>query len=194
MIMILNKLFSKSVLASALVLLLACCAHHAPDNPPATVGSVDLQRYQGKWYEIAHIPNRFQSNCSHGTTAEYRQAGTGRIAVLNRCIRADGSVDQAAGIARVVDPETNARLQVSFVQLLGINLFWGDYWILGLDSGYNYAFVGDPGRKYGWILSRKPEPGAVDMARIWEMVRQQGYNPDDFKLTDQHMVNPGETD
>jgi len=185
MIMIFNKLSKKTVLASALVLLLTCCALHAPDDPPATVSRVDLQRYVGKWYEIAHIPNRFQRNCSHGTTAEYRQAGTGRIAVLNRCIRADGSVDQAAGIARIVDPDSNARLQVSFVQLLGINLFWGDYWILGLDSGYNYAFVGDPGRKYGWILSRKPELGAVDMARIWGMVQQQGYNPDDFSLTDQ---------
>jgi apolipoprotein D and lipocalin family protein len=185
MINIFNKLSQKTVLAAALVLLLTCCALHAPDDPPATVSRVDLQRYLGTWYEIAHIPNRFQRHCSHGTTAEYRQAGTGRIAVLNRCIRADGSVDQAAGSARVVDPETNARLQVSFVQLLGINLFWGDYWILGLDSGYSYAFVGDPGRKYGWVLSRKPELNAVDMARVWDMVQQQGYNPDDFKLTAQ---------
>jgi apolipoprotein D and lipocalin family protein len=188
-----NKL-SKTVLASVLVLSLTCCALHAPDDPPATVSRVDLQRYLGKWYEIAHIPNRFQRSCSHGTTAEYRQTGTGHIEVLNSCIRDDGSVDQAAGIARVVDPDTNARLQVSFVQLLGINLFWGDYWILGLDSGYNYAFVGDPGRKYGWVLSRKPELGALGMARIWDMVQQQGYNPDDFSLTAQVPGRPGETD
>lgn len=189
-----NGLLKNIALIAAFVLSLACCTTPAPDNPPATVTHVDIQQYLGTWYEIAHIPNRFQRHCSHGTTAEYRQTGAGHIAVLNSCIRGDGSVDQAAGIARVVDPDTNARLQVSFVQLLGINLFWGDYWILGLDSGYNYAFVGDPGRKYGWILSRKPELDAVDMARVWDMVQQQGYKPDDFKYTAQATANPGATD
>lgn len=188
-----SGLLKNTVLVAALILSSAQCTTPAPDSLPATVNRVDIARYLGTWYEIAHIPNRFQRHCSHGTTAEYRLSGTGHIAVLNSCVRDDGTVDQAAGIARIVDPATNARLEVSFVQLLGINLFWGDYWILGLDSGYNYAFVGDPGRRYGWVLSRKPALGATDMARVWDMVRQRGYNPDDFTYTDQLVTRPGAT-
>ena len=36
-------------------------------------------------------------------------------------------------------------------------LVWADYWVLALDPDYQWALVGEPGRKYLWILSRLPE-------------------------------------
>lgn len=57
----------------------------------------------------------------------------------------------ARGRARVVDPSTNAKLEVSFFRP-----FWGDYWIIDLGAAYEYAVVGHPGRDYLWILSRAP--------------------------------------
>ncbi len=41
------------------------------------VASVDLNRYAGKWYEIARLPNRFQRDCAGNTTASTRCARTG---------------------------------------------------------------------------------------------------------------------
>jgi apolipoprotein D and lipocalin family protein len=34
----------------------------------------------------------------------------------------------------------------------------GDYWILKLDEDYQTVLVGEPSRKYLWVLSRVPNP------------------------------------
>jgi len=157
--------FSKSVTAS---------------DPPETVPAVDLNRYIGLWYEIARMPNSFQKQCASGTTAEYSLLDDGRIQVVNRCYESDGSMDEAQGVARIEDIRTNAKLQVSFVRILGRNRFWGDYWIIGLDENYQWAVVGHPKRKYGWILCREPELDFELRARIDELLKKQGYDPQDF--------------
>lgn len=118
------------------------------NSEPRTVDSVDLKKYVGVWYEIAKIPNRFQKNCACNTTATYLLRDDGKIDVINRCTRADGTINEAKGIARIVDTITNSKLEVSFVRVLGIQLFWGDYWIIGLETNYRYAVVGTPSRKY----------------------------------------------
>ena len=156
----------------------------APDEP-VPVKSVDLKRYVGRWYEIAKIPNRFQRKCSRGTTAQYALLPDGRIEVINRCIKKDGETITARGVAKVVDLQSNARLKVSFVKLLGFNLFWGDYWIIGLDENYEFAIVGTPGRKYGWILSRSPQMSPAKLEQAWQILKQQGYRPEDFVMTPQ---------
>ena len=150
---------------------------------PVTVDSVDLKKYVGLWYEIAKIPNSFQSKCDHNTTAEYKLRNDGKIDVINKCIEKDGSVNTANGIAKVVDSKTNSKLEVSFVRILGISLFWGDYWIIGLDKDYKYAVIGTPTRKYGWILSRTPKLSKSNLDTIFKLLLQQGYNPKDFQFT-----------
>lgn len=149
---------------------------------PVTVDSVDLNRYVGKWYEIAKIPNSFQKKCASNTTATYELRKDGDIDVINRCIEKDGSVSEAKGIAKVVDKKTNSKLEVSFVRIFGISLFWGDYWIIGLDKDYKYAVVGTPKRKYGWILSRTPILSKNDLDEAFIILRNQGYNTNDFEM------------
>ncbi len=146
---------------------------------------VDLQRYVGLWYEIAKLPNRFQRQCVGGTTAEYAMRDDGKIDVINRCQMENGETDEARGIAKVEDHDSNARLKVSFVRLLGISLFWGHYWILDLGADYQYAVVGSPDRKYGWILSRTPRLEAATLAGIFARLREQGYDPETFEMTAQ---------
>ncbi len=155
------------------------------ETEPVTVDSVDLNRYVGTWYEIARIPNSFQKKCAMNTTATYRLRPDGNIDVINRCVESDGSENIAQGIAKVVDPKTNAKLEVSFVRFLGIQLFWGDYWIIGLDREYRWAIVGNPSRKYGWILSRTPTLSAYGRQVVTDILLKQGYNPDDFVPTEQ---------
>ncbi|HPG41141.1 MAG TPA: lipocalin family protein [bacterium] len=156
-----------------------------PTEPLTTVELVDLSRYVGLWYEIAKIPNRFQKKCAANTTAEYVLREDGRIDVLNSCFTADGKKIRAKGVARIVDTATNAKLQVSFVSLLGMRLFWGDYWIIGLGENYEYAVIGHPQRKYGWILSRTPqlEPATLDAIHL--LLREKGYIRDEFVMTQQ---------
>ena len=150
-----------------------------------TVNSVDLKKYVGLWYEIAKIPNSFQKKCAYNTTATYVLRDDGKIDVINRCTENDGTVTEAKGIAKVVDTVTNSKLEVSFVRILGIQLFWGDYWIIGLDSTYRYAVVGSPSRKYGWILSRTRSLSQGDLDNIFEILKSRGYDPKSFVFTEQ---------
>jgi apolipoprotein D and lipocalin family protein len=172
----------------ALIMLLTSISSVSGDSKktdrPEPVEFVDLERYAGLWYEIAKIPNRFQKKCSGETTALYSIREDGKIDVVNRCNDKTGKPIEAKGIAKVVDKESNAKLKVSFVRLLGIRLFWGDYWIIGLGDDYEYAIVGTPDRKYGWILSRTPSIPSETLDRIYQELRLQGYDPDVFVMTD----------
>jgi len=151
--------------------------------PPKTVKYVDLKKYTGLWYEIAKIPNSFQDHCIKGTTAKYILKKNGEISVFNSCIDEDGKVDEAEGVARVVDKKSNAKLEVSFVSFLGWRPFWGDYWIIGLDENYQWAVVGHPDREYGWILSRIKKPDEQTMTEIFQILKEQGYNTNNFEMS-----------
>ena len=116
------------------------------------VPHVDLNRYAGRWYEIARLPNRFEKKCAGSVTATYRLKDNGKVEVVNRCRKSSGDYTTATGKAKVVDKTTNAKLKVTFFWP-----FYGDYWILDLGENYEYAVVGAPNRKYLWILSRNRE-------------------------------------
>lgn len=162
-------------------LLAACQPSAVPPPALVTVAQVDLDRYAGRWYEIAKLPNRFQRKCVADTTAEYRRQADGTIAVVNRCRTADGRFDEARAVARVADAGRNAKLEVSFFSVLGWRPLWGDYWILMLDSEYGYAVVGEPGRRYGWILARTPTLPTAVRARIDDRLRALGHDPVHFE-------------
>jgi len=150
-------------------------------HPVTPVTEVDLNRYQGLWYEYAMIPNSFQKECERDTTAEYQILPNGLVQVVNRCVKSNGQKQSVIGRARTLDT-TNARLKVTFVRLFGkwIFAFGGDYWILALDTDYQWAFVGTPNRRFGWILSRTPELYPQEIDRIAQAIKTQGYNPCDF--------------
>lgn len=139
--------------------------------PLQTVASVNLDQYTGVWYEIASFPQSFQEGCTN-TTATYQKRDDGEINVTNRCNKfaPDGPEDKAEGRARVVDPTSNAKLQVSFFRP-----FWGDYWIIDLAPDYSYAVVGHPGRDYLWILSRSPQMDESTYSQILGRLTEKGY-------------------
>lgn len=140
--------------------------------PLTTVEAVDLRRYAGKWYEIARYPNRFQRKCQADTTAVYTLRGDGKVQVVNACRQKDGKITTARGTAKVVDKKSNAKLKVTFFWP-----FYGDYWIIGLSPDYQYAIVGEPSRKYLWILSRTPRMAEDTYREVLRLVETQGYDP-----------------
>jgi apolipoprotein D and lipocalin family protein len=164
---------TRLIVLLALAALAACAPQperRSSDAPLATVAEVDLQRYLGRWYEIARYDNRFERGCD-GVTADYTLRGDGLISVVNTCYRdgLDGPANEARGRARVVDGSGGAKLEVSF-----FGPFWGDYWVIELDeAAYQWSVVSEPRGRYLWILSRTPQmdPDVLDarLARLEAM-------------------------
>ena len=168
--------------AMLISLLLAGCA----TRPPlVTVPFVDLNRYSGRWYEIAKYPNWFQAQCAGYTTAEYSSGPKGSILVLNRCHRTNGSSCQVQGRATVIPSSGNAKLRVRFRG----SPFAGDYWIIGLDEkNYSWAVVGHPSRQFLWILARQPRISASDQEMIFGLVEKLGYERNRIVHTPQNAL------
>jgi apolipoprotein D and lipocalin family protein len=127
-------------------------------GPLRTVSRLDLDRYAGKWYEIAKYPNRFQRQCVANTTAQYSLKQNGRIEVVNSCTKKDGTNDTARAEAKIADKASNSKLKVRFAPgaFAWLPFVWANYWVIDLAEDYSYAVVSEPGRNYFWILSRSP--------------------------------------
>jgi len=146
-----------------------------------TVPFVDLNKYAGKWYEIASIPQFFQKGCN-GTTAEYTVTDKGYVIVENRCNKdsIQGKQTYIKGKAFVVENSGNAKLKVQF--------FWpfkGKYWIIDLADDYSYAVVGNPNRKALWILSRTPVMSDITYQQIIAGIKEKGFDIAKIVLTNQ---------
>ncbi len=150
-------------------------------QPLQTVANVDLNKYLGKWYEIASYPQRFQKGC-HCTTAEYSLSPKGYIIVENRCNKdsVDGKQAYIKGKAFIDKNTGNAKLKVQF--------FWpfkGKYWIIDLADDYSYAVVSHPNRKYLWILSRTPKMKDEVYKQILSRLKENGFDLSKLKVTEQ---------
>ncbi|MCK6598595.1 MAG: lipocalin family protein [Bdellovibrionaceae bacterium] len=155
------------------------CVSLAKDSRPTvqTAQFVDLNKYLGKWYEVASIPQSFQKQCVANTTAQYSLTDNGLIKVLNSCTKIDDSVSVAEARARVIDTQSYSKLKVTFVKLFDwVFAFGGNYWILDVDSNYNIALVGDPTRNYAWILSRYPSLSTAQWVEAEKTFKNQGYD------------------
>ncbi len=132
------------------------------------------------WHEIARYPFGIQDRrCARDTTANYALRDAGRISVVNRCVQADGSVFLAEGVAWVRDPVSNARLEVSFLPawLRWLPIGRGDYWVIDLAPDYSWVVIGEPQRRYLWILARTPTLPAATYQSIVGRLPAQGYDP-----------------
>ena len=149
--------------------------------PLDVVDGVDLGRFQGRWFEIAHLPRATQIDCA-GTTADYKLTSERELVVTNEC-----SVGGLAGVrrqvkasAKVTNAAVPAKLSVDF------GGFYGDYWIIDLDrDDYGYAVVGHPTRQYLWILSRRPTLDESALAPLLERARQKGFDTSRLEYTKQ---------
>lgn len=117
-----------------------------------TVDGFEVERYLGKWYEIARLDHSFERGLTN-VTAEYSLRDDGGIKVINRGFNpVKNEWDEAIGKAYFVDEPDIGQLKVSF-----FGPFYGAYNILELDkAGYQYSLVSGPDRSYLWILARTP--------------------------------------
>jgi apolipoprotein D and lipocalin family protein len=145
------------------------CLTKEEHNSLEVVQYVKLEKYLGKWYEIAHLPIRFEDDCTN-ITATYSLSENRNVSVLNECLK-NGKLKQAKGKAKVVDNKTGAKLKVTFFWP-----FYADYWIIDLGREYDYAVVGTPNRKYLWILSRTQQMDDKLYSQLIESVKSKGFD------------------
>jgi apolipoprotein D and lipocalin family protein len=164
-----------------LILMLASAAHaqERAKPPLRVVSDVSLARYMGTWHEIARLPFRFQDKCVSDVTATYTLLDDGNVLVVNRCRTKDGEITEAKGLARRASKDgPGSRLKVRFAPawLSFLPLVWGDYWIIELAPDYTYVAVGEPDRKYLWILARTPSMDETTLEQVLARVEQNGYD------------------
>ena len=146
----------------------------APELP--VVASVDLPRYMGTWYEIAHIPNYAQKGCTD-TIVHYRLNKAGAFDLANTCWKG-AKYKPYFGTARRVDPKSNAKFRVAFLVFFG-----GDYWITDLDPEYRWAVVGSSKRDQLWVISRERTLDAAVYQGILSRARALGFDTGRLELT-----------
>lgn len=149
------------------------------------VGSVDVPRYMGLWYEIARYPTSFQKDCE-GTTAEYTLRADGKVDVLNTCRfgTKDGKPRSAEAVARVMDGSNGARIFVNFAPI-PLPAGRGNYWIIYLDADYRHALIGEPSGRFLWMLSRTPTVTPDMRAKLDAAAVTAGYDLSLLKETEQ---------
>ena len=160
----------KLLLSIALLLLAACTS--APQGITA-VDNFDVNRYTGKWYEIARLDHRFERGLTE-VSAEYRLREDGGIDVTNRGFDAEKNQWQTAnGKAYFVKDSTTGHLKVSF-----FGPFYGAYVMFGLDEDYQVSYVAGPDRDYLWLLARQPQISNAQKQAFVAEAKANGFNTD----------------
>lgn len=136
------------------------------------VEDFDIDRYLGKWYEIARLDHRFERGLSN-VSAEYSLRDDGLIAVTNSGLDTNTNEwKRIEGKAKPVDDSTKGHLKVSF-----FGPFYGSYVIFELDeSAYSHAFVAGYNKSYLWLLSRTPDVSTELRERFVKRASELGFD------------------
>ena len=141
--------------------------------------NVSLSQYAGLWYDYAHIPFYWESNC-YCIEAYYAPQADGGISVNNTCVKdsVNGKLTFNLGSAYQAGNETS-QLVVGF-----FNLFAAPYWILEVPEDYSYALVGSPALDYLWILSRTPTLNNATYTRLVAKAQGLGFPTNTLVFTE----------
>jgi len=164
---------------TALILTSGCTSM---GKPLQTVPHVDLPRYMGDWYVIANIPYFAEKGC-FDSVESYALRPDGDIDNWFTCRQGSFAAPmkrKANALATVKDRQTNATWSVRFFKIISVK-----YLILALDPDYQWAAVGHPSRRYGWILARSKTMDPTTYAAILQRFSDQGYDTTKFEKVPQ---------
>ncbi|XP_030456524.1 temperature-induced lipocalin-1-like [Syzygium oleosum] len=151
-----------------------------------------LFRYSGRWYEIAAFSSFFEARNAVDTRATYTLKEDGTLDVLNEGW-VNGKREYIRGTAYKADPSSNeAKLKVKFYVPSFFAIFpaIGDYWVLYIDADYQHAVVGQPSRKYLWIISRKSHIDDKIYNQLVQKAVDEGYDVSKLHKTPQSDAHP----
>lgn len=157
------------------VAVMAGCANTSPPPGVEAVTPFDLQRYQGRWYELARLDHSFERGMTD-VSATYTPQADGSVRVVNRGFAAaSGQWREAVGKALFTGAPTTGSLKVSF-----FGPFYGGYHVAALDPDYRWALVLGPDTSYCWILARDKQLDAAQRDAI--VARAQALGVDTHAL------------
>ncbi len=148
----------------------------------STVRSLDLERFMGRWYELARYDHSFERGMSH-VSAMYMMTDSGKVLLVNEGVR-NGKKRSIRGRAKQPDASQPGRLKVAFFLW-----FYSDYYVMDIDPDYRYALVGSSSDKYLWILSRERTITDVVKGELLSKLRARGYDTDKLIFVDQGLVS-----
>ncbi len=165
----------RTSLLSLLALSLAVFTGSTSATKPPLVSQarVDLQRYMGRWWVIAHTPY-FAERGKVATADEYTLRPDGTIDNVYVYRKAfDKPEKRTSGVAKVVPGTNNAQWRIGFFG----GLIKADYLILEVAPDYSWALIGQPSRKLAWIFARDPKMGDARMMELAKKFSAYGYDP-----------------
>ena len=166
---------------SLLVVCLLISSCLSVPNGVAPIQNFELDRYLGRWYEVARLDHSFERGLE-AVTANYSLREDGGIRVINsgRDINS-GELQQAEGRAYFVDKSNIGHLKVSF-----FGPFYGSYVVFELDQiDYQYAFVAGNSTDYLWLLARTPAVSEAVLSNFKQKASKYGFNTDDLIFVQQ---------
>ncbi|WP_372927153.1 lipocalin family protein [Marinobacter sp.] len=167
----------KSLTVSVVILLAGCTG--LPDGIDP-VSDLDVERYQGTWYEIARLDHSFEEGLSN-VTAEYSVQDDGSIRVINRGFsEEEGQWEEAEGRAVFVEDEANGHLKVSF-----FGPFYASYVVFRLDEDYRFAYITGYDRDYLWFLSKTPTVDDEALEDFKDVASAKGFDLEELIVVDQ---------
>jgi len=170
-----------SIAKAALLLLIVGCTGIPDGLQP--VADFELERYLGKWYEIARLDHSFERNLSQ-VTADYSLRKDGGVEVVNQGFnQKSGKWEMITGKAFLIGKGNVGSLKVSF-----FGPFYGGYHVVALDQkDYSYAMVAGPSRSYLWILSRNKTLDSTILERLVGKANQWGFETDKLTYVDHNL-------
>ncbi|MCQ8878262.1 lipocalin family protein [Pseudoalteromonas shioyasakiensis] len=163
------KSFILSLVLFCTVLISGCTG--LPQNI-TPVDNFSLERYQGKWYEIARLDHSFEQGLSN-VTAHYTLNEDGSVTVQNQGFNdAEQQWSKAQGKAKFVENADIGHLKVSF-----FGPFYSSYVVFKMDKQYyQYAYVAGYNTDYLWLLSRTPSVSQARKDDFIKTVKQRGFD------------------
>ena len=139
---------------------------------------VDMDRFDGRWFEVARSPNDVQRDCTRTQIDFTAQDRAHRYGVLVTCTRrADGKIELLRANARVTDPGVNTSLRFTLTGLLGVGGLAGqNYGIVDRAPDYGWAILALPDRSDWWIWHRSQSPSAAVREQLLSRARAAGLD------------------
>ena len=150
--------------------LFAATAVQAATPTPEPRKGIDPNRYLGRWYEIARVPNKLQDRCE-GATSDWTRGSGGEYDVVQTCHidspRGPAKVWRGAG--RLIAP---AKIRIGFFG----GLVQKDYWIVDRGDDYSWSIMGMPNARYVWLMSRRAVLSPAQKSALVARARALGYD------------------
>ncbi|MES1924670.1 Outer membrane lipoprotein [Salinisphaera sp. T31B1] len=169
---------------ATLACLLTACSVMPPQDFPREE-QVDIDRYMGKWYVIAHIPPGPTKN-SYNSIERYRQTEPGRIETTFTYREGgfDGEQKTMKPVGTVIDDTGNSVWAMRFYWVLRMQ-----YVISYVDDDYQTTIVARDKRDYVWIMARTPQIDETTYETLVQRVGDLGYDTSKLRRVPQQPLD-----